>query len=84
MVTKDIEDVNQEVSLLMETQSDILKDFKKLKRTFLGEEGDDDDGEEEGQSESDDGISNSLSEYEKKLLYVEGPKADSDGEHWKI
>ena len=80
LITKDVEDINQEIELLLNEQAGLLNDFKNLKKKFVGE----DSNKEETTDE--DGISNSLSEIEKQLLYVPDPpkiNVESDeGENW--
>ena len=77
LATKDVEDINTEIEMMMEEQSAILKDFKELKKKFVGGE---DSYKEVGDTTDDDGISNSLSELEKELLYIPDPKINMDSD----
>jgi len=76
LVTKDVEDINTEIEMLMEEQSGFLEDFKELKKKFVGEES----NKEAGDTTDDDGISNYLSELEKQLLYVPDHKINVDSD----
>ncbi|CDW88462.1 small-conductance calcium-activated potassium channel protein [Stylonychia lemnae] len=69
VVTKDVEEINQEVNLLMSTQEDVLNEFRELSKQF-GDVGEDNSIVSDEQ-EVDDNESNSLSELEKQMITVD-------------
>jgi len=68
LVTKDIEDINQEITLTMKEQQKFLEEFKELKKNFIASKSTSHIDSEEYYDET-----NSLTEAEKLELIVNDP-----------